>query len=154
MSQGKSYPWPRPPCCPRCEGRRLWGHGYVGRYFDGYEERLPMKRWRCVECGAVHTMRPASHWRGFWAGIVLIMSSLNAKVEGRRWLTEISRQRQQYWWHGFQRQRHMTGAATSLEDLQARGVLVATHSTRYRRLEPLSYDPHRIFAVTVATAMS
>jgi hypothetical protein len=99
-------------------------------------------------------MRPASHWRGFWAGIVLIMSSLNAKVEGRRWLTEISRQRQQYWWHGFQRQRHMTGAATSLEDLQARGVLVATHSTRYRRLEPLSYDPHRIFAVTVATAMS
>ena len=40
MSQGKSYPWPRPPCCPRCEGRRLWGHGYVGRYFDGYEERL------------------------------------------------------------------------------------------------------------------
>jgi len=154
MSLGKSYPWPRPPCCPRCEGRRLWGHGYVERYFDGYDERLPMKRWRCVECGAVHTMRPASHWRGFWATIVLIMSSLRAKGEGRRWLSQVARQRQQYWWRGFQRQRRVAGAAASLNDLQAQAVIVATHSLRYRRLEPLPHDPHRIFAATTPTAMS
>jgi hypothetical protein len=113
-----------------------------------------MKRWRCVECGAVHTMRPASHWRGFWATIVLIMRSLREKVEGRKWLAEVSRQRQQYWWHGFQRQRRVAGAPASLKDLEAQGVIVVTHSMRVRRQEPLSYDPHRIFAVTAATAMS
>lgn len=113
-----------------------------------------MKRWRCVDCGAVHTMRPASHWRGFWATIVLITRSLLAKVEGRRWLAEVSRQRQQYWWRGFQRQRHVAGIPTSLRELEAQGVIAATHSMRFRRQEPMRYDPHRIFAVTAATAMS
>ena len=80
-----------------------------------------MKRWRCVDCGAVHTMRPASHWRGFWATIVLIMSSLRAKVEGRRWLAEVSRQRQQYWWHGFQRQRHVTDLRPRWKTCRRRG---------------------------------
>jgi hypothetical protein len=153
MSLGKSYPWPRPPSCPRCDGRRLWGHGYVERFFDGYE-RLPMKRWRCVDCGAVHTMRPASHWRGFWATIALILESLNGKLAGRPWLAAVSRQRQQYWWHGFERQRRVEGAPASLSALKAQKIIVATHSLRYRRLKPLRYDPHRIFAATTATAMS
>jgi hypothetical protein len=113
-----------------------------------------MKRWRCVDCGAVHTMRPASHWRGFWATIVVVMSSLRAKLDGRRWLAEVSRQRQQYWWHGFQRQRHVAGAPASLQDLVVQGVIVATHSMRFRRQQLLSHDPHRIFAVTAAPGVS
>lgn len=126
----------------------------MGRYFDGYPERLAMKRWRCADCGAVHTMRPASHWRGFWATIVLVMSSLRAKLDGRRWLVEVSRQRQQYWWRGFERQRHVAGAVASLENLVAQGVIVATHSMRFRRQELLRHDPHRTFAVTAAAGMS
>ncbi len=113
-----------------------------------------MKRWRCVDCGAVHTVRPASHWRGLWATIGLILESLGGKLEGRRWLAEVSRQRQQYWWQGFQRQRRLAGAPAPLSDLVVQGVILATHSMRYRRQEPLSYDPHRIFAVTAATTMS
>ena len=154
MSLGKSYPWPRPPCCPRCEGRRLWGHGYVGRYFDGLDERLPMKRWRCVDCGAVHTMRPASHWRGFWATIALILESLGGKLAGHSWLATVSRQRQQYWWRGFQRQRRVAGAPTSLSELLDQRVIVATHSLGFRCLKDLPHDPHRIFAVTAASPMS
>jgi hypothetical protein len=154
MSLGRSYPWPRPPCCPRCTGRRLWGHGYVERYFDGLSERVAVKRWRCVDCGAVHTMRPATHWRGFWATIELVLLSLNQKLSGGRWLSNVSRQRQQYWWHGFQRQRHLLGGTTGLEELLAQGVIVATHSLRFRCLTPLRYDPHRMFAATVPSAMS
>ena len=56
------------------------------------------------------------------------MGSLRAKVEGRKWLAEVSRQRQQYWWQGFQRQRRVEGAAATLSYLQAQGVIVATHS--------------------------
>lgn len=154
MSQGTSYAWPRPPRCPRCEGRRLWGHGYVWRYFDGLDVRVPMKRWRCVECGAVHTMRPASHWRGFWATIELIMRCLRGKLEGRRWLKEISRQRQQYWWHGFQRQRRVAGAPVCLDDLEAQSVIVATHSLSVRYLAILSTSPHRILAATASPTTS
>jgi len=154
MREGRAYPWPRPPCCPRCEGRRLWGHGYVRRYFDGVSEAVLMKRWRCADCGAVHTMRPASHWRGFWATVALIMLSLRSKLSGSRWLVEVSRQRQQYWWRGYQRQSHFAGASASLSELLAQKVIAATHSLRFRCLRALPHDPHRIFAVTAPSGLS
>jgi len=99
-------------------------------------------------------MRPASHWRGFWATIALILTSLRGKLAGQPWLTEVSRQRQQYWWRGFQRQRRFDGAPRSLEDLRVQGVMLATHSLRFRRLQILSHSPHLIFAATSATEMS
>jgi hypothetical protein len=99
-------------------------------------------------------MRPASHWRGFWATILVIMSSLRGKLEGRQWLKQISRQRQQYWWHGFQRQRHVAGAPASLSGLEAKGLIVATHSLSIRYLAILSTSPHRMFAATASPAMS
>jgi len=42
----------------------LWGHGYVERYFGELSERIPLKRWRCPDCCAVHTVRPDNYWRG------------------------------------------------------------------------------------------
>jgi hypothetical protein len=93
-------------------------------------------------------------WRGFWATIALILESLGGKLAGRPWLAAVSRQRQQYWWHGFQRQRRVEGAPVSLSALSTQKIIVATHSMRYRRMKPLRYDPHRIFAATTATAMS
>lgn len=38
---GRSYPWPRPECCPRCSSWRVWGHGYAARYFDGFGQSAP-----------------------------------------------------------------------------------------------------------------
>ena len=150
LNEGTAYPWPRPPCCPRCKEGRLWGHGYVSRFFDGLERPLLVKRWRCPSCRAVHTMRPSSHWRGFWATVALIVSSLQAKFERGRWLPTVSRQRQQYWWHGLQRQRYLQGPAVELSQLLAGGVIAATHSLSFRRVVPLAEDPYRIFAVTAA----
>ena len=37
FEMGRDYLWPRPKLCPRCGGR-IWGHGFVPAYFDGYTE--------------------------------------------------------------------------------------------------------------------
>ena len=54
----------------------------------------------------MHTTRPQSHWRGFLAPWSVIVVSLLRKLKGGRWLSLISRQRQQYWWHGFSLQAY------------------------------------------------
>lgn len=149
MSLGKLFPWLRPDRCPRCGGRRLWGHGYVQRYFDGVAEPLWMKRWRCPDCGAVHTCRPASHWRRFLAPIAVILASLAAKLEGFRWPSSENRQRQQYWHHGYRIQSRFEGLpAAPVANLLAKFVIVATHSTIERTTLPVPAPPYRRLAAT------
>ena len=96
---GKRYPWPRPRRCPRCGGR-LWGHGYVPRYFEE-AQALWMKRWRCPDCRAVHTVRPRRFWPRFRYGIGTILKTLRAKIRNDRW-RPFSHQVQLYWWRGLQ----------------------------------------------------
>ena len=150
----KNYPWPRPKTCPQCGATRLWGHGYVARYFDGFTEALWMKRYRCPDCRAVHTLRPCSHWRGFWAPWRLILVSLLGKLRGRRWLSRFPRQRQQYWWKGFAKQaarkRVQDRSRKLLRQLLDQGVILSSHSLKYCEIRPLLYQPHRILAVTAA----
>jgi hypothetical protein len=99
-------------------------------------------------------MRPGGHWRGFWATVALIVLSLQSKLSGSHWLAEVSRQRQQYWWRGYQRQSHVAGASASLSQLLEQRVIAATHSLRFRSLGFLPDDPHRIFAVTVPSGLA
>jgi hypothetical protein len=149
ISLGKRYPWPRPPRCPRCGGLRLWGHGYVPRYFDELVQPVWIKRWRCPECGAVHTLRPATHWRRFWATLALITLSLTDKMEKGRWRKEVSRQRQQYWWRGFDIQSLVNGEpAATLPTLLDHGIIAATHSLIDRAIIPWPQPPHPSLAAT------
>lgn len=151
---GKEYPWLRLECCPRCGGRRIWGHGYVLRYFDGQEEGLWMKRYRCPSCRAIHTARPTSHWRGFWAPWREILVSLLHKLKKGRWLSKPSRQRQQYWWRGFGKQaalkRNQPRSVQVLRVLVSGLRIPSTHSLEYHEIRPVGELPHRIFAVTAA----
>ena len=147
-SLGKDYPWLRPGCCPRCRSQTVWGHGYVDRYFEGEECFLPMKRWRCPDCGAVITMRPAGYWRRFLAPLETILESLRRKAETDRWTAEASRQRQQYWWRGFQRQSHFEGEPVSLAVLLTKCVIAATHSLTYREIRSVRHLPNLTLAVT------
>jgi ribosomal protein S27AE len=107
---------------------RVWGHGYVARYFDGEPERLWMKRWRCPACGAVLTVRPSTHWRRFLCPWWLILASLMQKVLQGRWLSLCGRQRQQYWGTGYLKQRQLAGGLVGIEALHEMGIIVATHS--------------------------
>ena len=147
-TQGKAFDWPRLKRCPRCRGNRLWGHGYGARFFDGVEEALWMKRWRCPDCGAVHTIRPDSHWRGFWADRATILESLKSKESGNGWLPNICRERQQYWWRGFQIQRQFHRRFESLSALIEQRVIAATHSFSHREIRGFRESTHRIFAFT------
>lgn len=144
----KGFCWRRPVRCPRCNGCRLWGHGYVGRYFGRLPEVLWMKRWRCPECRAVHTARPLEYWRGFHASVSAITASLWLRVEKRPWLDSFSRQRQEYWWRGLKRCQAIRAESAELEALLEAGQIVATHSLLFREISYVDEAPHRIFAFT------
>jgi len=149
MSQGKLFPWPRPGRCPRCGSRRLWGHGYVRRYFDGYPEPLWIKRWRCPDCGGVHTCRPDSHWRRFLAPIAVILASLVGKIAELAWAGDASRQRQQYWHRGYIIQGRFNGLPQeTIESLYLAGIIISTHSTTDRASATWPLRPYRRLAAT------
>ncbi len=118
------------------------------RFFDWEASALPIKRWRCPDCGAVHTMRPTTHWRRFWAAWSLIISSLLGKAAGRKWLKSVSRQRQQYWWRGYQIQSRISGAPIEMWLLLLSGRIVATHSLTYREIGAAIDRTYRTFAAT------
>jgi hypothetical protein len=149
LGQGKRYPWPRPHHCPRCGGLRLWGHGYVSRYFDDLTESVWMKRWRCPDCGAVHTCRPRTHWRRFLAPIAVIVSSLIGKLGTSPWGKDVSRQRQQYWWHGYRIQSQVHGfPAATVQALLDDCIVTATHSLIDRAIRPWPEPPYPRLAAT------
>jgi len=149
---GEKYPWPRPPCCPRCKSLRMWGHGYVRRYFDDFVQALYLKRYRCPDCGAVHTLRPHLYDRRFQVTWFTIFLSLLKKITLGQWLSGLSRQRQQYWWRGFRkhasRRRNFTSetALATLVTLFEAEHLWATHSLTHYERTPLEEPPHRRFA--------
>jgi hypothetical protein len=152
---GKEYPWPRPGKSPCCGGVRLWRHGFVPRYFGGYPDQLLMLRYRCADCGAVHTMRPSEYDRRFraqWATIFLV---LLLKILTGRWSSEFSKERQRYWLKGFRVHASRWGNASGMiRQLQALGeltgsVILGTHSTRFFEIRPYRDPPHLIFRLTM-----
>ena len=61
---GRKYQWQRPERCPKCQGVRVWGHGYVTAYFDeAGSQGVFLKRYRCGECRVVIRLRPSGYWR-------------------------------------------------------------------------------------------
>jgi hypothetical protein len=149
LSCGKSYPWPRPVRCPRCGSSRLWGHGYVERYFDPLVMPVFVKRYRCPDCRAVHTYRPRAHWRRFLAPILLILESICGKLEGRQYRMPPGRTRQQYWVQGYRIQSHYGGLPpTSVAELLSERIILATHSLTDRAFLPGIDPPYRRLAST------
>ena len=78
----------------------------------------------------------------------MILASLQTKEQDGRWLADLCRQRQQYWWQGFQIQRHLQGRFADLSCLIEAGLIVATHSLTHREVVPGGQPPYLIFAFT------
>ena len=132
----------------------MWGHGYVGRFFDEFEKALLLKRYRCPDCGAVHTLRPQRYHRRFQVIWFTVFLSLLKKITSGHWLSGWSRQRQQYWWRGFKkhasRKRNFSEqtALETLVTLVEAEHLLGTHSLIHYERTPLEEPPHRRLAVT------
>ena len=94
---GRLYPWPKPDHCPRCGSHRLWGHGFVEAFFDGFDQSLLLRRYRCPDCGCVIRLRPQGYFKRFQSSIATIRSSIEQKVKAGRWLAGLSRTRQRHW---------------------------------------------------------
>jgi len=95
---GPRYSWPKPTRCPKCQGLRLWGHGYVERYFDSIAVAIWLKRFRCPQCNAVHTCCPKGYLRSIRYPAFLVALCLAQKILHGRWIRCLCRQVQQYWY--------------------------------------------------------
>lgn len=95
---GRDYPWPRPDRCLRCRNWRLWGHGFVMRYFDGFATALFLKCFRCPSCGGVITPRPQSHFPRIRSSKETIRTHLDRRLDTGRWPpSSLSRSRLRHW---------------------------------------------------------
>jgi len=88
---GRDYVFPRPARCLKegCGSNRVWGHGYVGVCFYGYEALVYLKRYRCADCGCVYTIRPAECWPRHRTPIRIIMKRISHRLKEGVW--DISR---------------------------------------------------------------
>ena len=103
VEMGRDYPWPRPVACCTYGGKRLWVHGYVEAYFDGMDEPVWLKLFRCPDCKGVHKLRPAGYFKGFRADIETIRRSIVTRVKTGRWPSDISRTRAGHWLRSLKR---------------------------------------------------
>ena len=97
LEQGRDYKWKRPTTCPNCNHYKVWSHGFVQRFFDGFDTFLLLKCFRCPNCGCVTTLRPDSHFSRIQASKSTIRSCLDCRVKTGRWPPDLSLSRQRHW---------------------------------------------------------
>lgn len=114
---GRFFPWPKPELCPRCGSHRLWGHGFVAAYFDGFDQPFSLKRYRCPNCGCVLRLRPSGYFKRFQSSIDTIRCSIAQKTTAGRWLPGLSRSRQNHWFRSLH--KRITAYLTNTWDLGA-----------------------------------
>lgn len=99
--EGKAYKWKRPPPC-KC-GHTFWGHGYVERYFDDYNEKFWLKKYRCPQCKAIITLFPNGHLKYFRYSLSLIFQVLSVRLSSYQWPINTTRQRAGHWMNKLKR---------------------------------------------------
>jgi len=103
LKKKKNFEWQRPDACPKCNSYKVWGHGFVLAYFDGFDEGLWIRRYRCPVCGTVIRLRPKAYFSRFQASKKTIRSSIILKQSESRWLKGVNRTRQCHWLKALQR---------------------------------------------------
>jgi hypothetical protein len=133
IALGRKYPWPKPKSCLRCNGCRLWGHGFVLACFDGFDQAIEIKRCRCPDCDCIYRFRPEGYFKRFQADIAAIRLSIASKEETGKWKAGMSRTRQRHWFKALTRT-----IKAYLTDTWDKGVLAAFDDLAKRGLVPVS----------------
>lgn len=100
LEMGKEYAFPRPKTCLRegCGSCRVWGHGFVEAWFEGYGKPVWLKRYICADCGCVYTIRPFGYWPRHRVPARIIFRSLCHRIEHGKWEKGVfTKQRQVNW---------------------------------------------------------
>lgn len=98
---GKKFKWNKPSTCPGCEKSNLWGHGFVLKVFEGFCEKLLLKRYRCPGCHIILTLHPEGFWPRFQSSIHDIYKILNYRLTQFHWPMDYLRQRAGHWLRRF-----------------------------------------------------
>ena len=101
-SQGREFTWTKPGNCPRCKSVRVWGHGHIMGYFDGFPKGVFLRRFRCPDCGCVIRMKPQGYFLRFQASIHKIRSCIAQRLASR-WCGDLSASRQRHWLQALKR---------------------------------------------------
>ena len=96
---GTKFNWIRPACT--CDRPKVWGHGCVLRFFDGFPHALSIRRFRCARCRRVFTMRPSAFYARFQTAIAAIFACLLHRLESAHWPAGAARQRAGHWLRAF-----------------------------------------------------
>lgn len=130
---GRKYPWPRPVMCPRCNDNRVWGHGFVLAYFDGFCEGILLRRYRCPGCGCVIRLRPSGYFPRFQASIDTIRLCLSQRLTLGRWPPGLFRSRQRHWLRALRRR-----TIAYLGKIWSRGLMAAFDCLLRQGANPVS----------------
>jgi len=103
FEKGYDYPWIKPKGCPRCGDSKLWGHGYVESFFDGFNDAVLLKRYRCPLCGCIVKLKPIGYFNRFQASITTIRVNISYRLKKGRWPSGLSRSRQGHWLRALRR---------------------------------------------------
>lgn len=99
----KKFPWPRPDHCPNCNNPSLWGHGFVDACFDGIKSVVPLKRYRCCNCGCTIKLKPEGYFKRFQASVETIRNSIDSILTTGKPIKDTGRQRQRHWFIALKR---------------------------------------------------
>ena len=119
VQAGRQYRWERPERCPKCQGVRVWGHGYVEAYFDETgSQSVYLKRYRCPECRVVIRLRPWGYWRRIQATVATVRQCVMDRLEKGRWPPGSNPARQRHWLRALKRQVRTHLGMSSAQDLE------------------------------------
>ena len=135
---GRDYSWPRPKGCLRCGSCRVWGHGFVGRYFDGFAQALLLRCYRCPGCRCVMTPRPRGYVRRVHAAVAWIRDELGHRLESGRWRRSPA-PRMRHWLRNLRRQ-----ALARLGWTQGHGLLDAFDRLLDEGVVPVGIIPSKL----------
>lgn len=103
VALGREGRWPRPAECLGCGRGQVWGHGFVGRYFDGLAQRVLLRCYRCPGCRCVMTPRPAGFLRRVRTTVAAIRDELHHRLTGGQW-PRAPTPRRRHWLRNLRRQ--------------------------------------------------